>query len=268
MLSTLPFASLLALVPAVLAHGDHGMPDTPAIRAAGVAHRAKYDAWLAARKQKRDSTWQDEAALLGAFSILIKAGVPHCCARRLIEFVSFRAALYRRRLDPSQECAYYSYAPVTEAKAQFPTIWETATIVAGDTAAQEKFNEINSTLPSYIVPKGTHNGDFSSFTPTYNRSDPDCWWTFNNCVDSKYSYLKDNNVADIWRVPEPETFGLQFDDGPNCTHNAFYDFLKEQDVTASMFYIGSNVLDWPLQAQRGYQEGHELCVHTWSRPAV
>lgn len=70
-------------------------------------------------------------------------------------------------------------------------------------------------------------------------------------------------MADIWRVPEPETFGLQFDDGPNCTHNAFYDFLKEQDVTASMFYIGSNVLDWPLQAQRGYQEGHEICVHTW-----
>lgn len=64
MLSTIPLASLLALVPAVLAHGNHGMPDTPAIRAAGVAHRAKYDAWLAARR-KRDSTWQDEAAILG-----------------------------------------------------------------------------------------------------------------------------------------------------------------------------------------------------------
>lgn len=68
MLSTLPVASLLALVPAVLAHGDHGMPDTPAIRAAGIAHRAKYDAWLAARKTKRDSTWQDEAAIKGVFA--------------------------------------------------------------------------------------------------------------------------------------------------------------------------------------------------------
>ena len=27
-----------------------------------------------------------------------------------------------------------------------------------------------------------------------------------------------------------------------------------------MFYIGSNVMDWPLEAQRGVQDGHEICV--------
>ena len=31
-----------------------------------------------------------------------------------------------------------------------------------------------------------------------------------------------------------------------------------------MFYIGSNVLDWPLEAQRGIVDGHHICVHTWS----
>ena len=31
-----------------------------------------------------------------------------------------------------------------------------------------------------------------------------------------------------------------------------------------MFYIGSNVLDWPYQAQRGIVDGHDICVHTWS----
>lgn len=165
--------------------------------------------------------------------------------------------------DPSQECAYYAYEPVTTAKASFPTIWETASIVTGDTEAQTLFNTINATLPSYIAVKGSgsHNGDWSSVS--YNATDPDCWWTWNGCVNSKYDYLVSNNVADIYKVPEPETFGLNFDDGPNCTHNAFYDFLKEKDLTASMFYIGSNVLDWPLQAQRGYEEGHEICVHTW-----
>ena len=30
------------------------------------------------------------------------------------------------------------------------------------------------------------------------------------------------------------------------------------------FYIGSNVIDWPLQAMRGLEDGHEICVHTWS----
>lgn len=27
-----------------------------------------------------------------------------------------------------------------------------------------------------------------------------------------------------------------------------------------MFYIGSNVMDWPLEAQRGLADGHEICV--------
>ena len=40
--------------------------------------------------------------------------------------------------------------------------------------------------------------------------------------------------------------GYAFDDGPNCTHNAFYDYLSSEKQKATMFYIGSNVLDWPL----------------------
>lgn len=31
-----------------------------------------------------------------------------------------------------------------------------------------------------------------------------------------------------------------------------------------MFYIGTNVVQWPLQAQRGLVDGHDICVHTWS----
>lgn len=30
-----------------------------------------------------------------------------------------------------------------------------------------------------------------------------------------------------------------------------------------MFYIGSNVLDWPLEAQRAVADGHEICVREW-----
>lgn len=33
-----------------------------------------------------------------------------------------------------------------------------------------------------------------------------------------------------------------------------------------MFYIGSNVADWPNEAQRGLADGHQICVHTWSHP--
>jgi hypothetical protein len=65
---------------------------------------------------------------------------------------------------------------------------------------------------------------------------------------------------DTWQVPEPLTMGYGFDDGPNCSHNAFYDFLLNNSQKASMFYIGSSVIDWPLEAQRAIQDGHEICV--------
>ena len=60
-------------------------------------------------------------------------------------------------------------------------------------------------------------------------------------------------------VPEPNTMGYGFDDGPNCSHNAFYDYLESQNQKATLFYIGSNVFDWPLQAQRAIADGHEVC---------
>ena len=73
----------------------------------------------------------------------------------------------------------------------------------------------------------------------------------------------------IWLViltnpSQPNTWGLGFDDGPNCSHNTFYNFLSDNDLTATMFYIGSNVMNWPYQAQRGVEDGHQICLHTWS----
>lgn len=47
--------------------------------------------------------------------------------------------------------------------------------------------------------------------------------------------------------------------GPNCSHNAYYDYLQQHNQKATMFYIGSNVIDWPLEAQRGLADGHEIC---------
>lgn len=35
-----------------------------------------------------------------------------------------------------------------------------------------------------------------------------------------------------------------------------------------MFYIGSNVMNWPYGAQRGVKDGHHIAVHTWSHPMM
>ncbi|PWN90313.1 glycoside hydrolase/deacetylase [Acaromyces ingoldii] len=163
----------------------------------------------------------------------------------------------------AQECQAYSLPEVAAMKSSFPTVWQSAAIVSGDTAANNVWNEIQQSgiIPSDVKQKGTGGkGDFTSVTPTYSKSDPDCWWSYNNCVTPKHSKIPD----DIYQCPEPETWGLTFDDGPNCSHNAFYDFLRDNKQKASLFYIGSNVMDWPLEAQRGIVEGHHVCVHTWS----
>ncbi|KAK7470316.1 hypothetical protein VKT23_001747 [Stygiomarasmius scandens] len=162
--------------------------------------------------------------------------------------------------DPTEECTVYSYQPVLNAKSGFPTIWQPATIVSTDTEALELWNNISSSIPTDIAVKGTITGDFSNTTSNYSHSDPDCWWSFDQCVTPKLAGLP----MDIAGVPEPMTMGYGFDDGPNCSHNAFYDYLQEQDQRATMFFIGSNVMDWPLEAQRALADGHEICAHTWS----
>jgi hypothetical protein len=161
------------------------------------------------------------------------------------------------------ECVPYYYAPVGAAVAagQFPPVWTPATILASDTNALAKYQSIQSQIPN-IPPNGYQpdslEGNWTNFT--YPSSDPDCWWTYSTCTVPKLAGLP----PDLAAVPEPDTLGYGFDDGPNCSHNAFYDFLLQNNQKATMFYIGSNVIDWPLEAQRGLADGHEICVHTWS----
>ena len=54
-------------------------------------------------------------------------------------------------------------------------------------------------------------------------------------------------------------FSTTLDDGPNCTHNVFYNYLAGQNQV-TMFYIGSNVLGWLIEEQRALADGHEICA--------
>ncbi|KAN0114188.1 chitin deacetylase [Russula decolorans] len=160
--------------------------------------------------------------------------------------------------DPNTECTVYSYPPVAQNINNFPTIWQPATLLANDVNGQALWQKIASGVPN-IPPKGQLNG--STINVTYDSADdPDCWWTIHQCTTPKVSGLP----SDVASIPEPKTMGYGFDDGPNCTHNIFYNYLSSQSQKATMFYIGSSVLDWPLEAQRAIADGHEICAHTWS----
>lgn len=161
--------------------------------------------------------------------------------------------------DPTLECAHYYNAEVNALVASYPPVWQIASIVQGDDEATQAYNAIvnDPNFPN-LPPKGTPQGDFTGVN--YTDADPDCWWSWSRCDTPKHANLP----ADTTTCPEPDTWGLSLDDGPNCTHNALYDYLQENDYTASLFFIGSNVIDWPFQAQRGLHDGHDIGVHTWS----
>ncbi|KAJ7142977.1 hypothetical protein C8R44DRAFT_866231 [Mycena epipterygia] len=69
-----------------------------------------------------------------------------------------------------------------------------------------------------------------------------------------------------FRFATPRTLGFGFDDGPNCSHNAFYNYLLAQEQKATMSFIRLNVQVYPLEAARAVADGHQICVHTWSHP--
>ena len=149
---------------------------------------------------------------------------------------------------------------------QIPKSGQIATLADGDDEGKKVWNEIKNSgiIPSNVKPKkGTQNhmGLDQSGQNSYDKSkDPDCWWSINKCTKPKAKGIPE----DLDRCDEKSTWGLTFDDGPNCSHNEFYDFLQKEKLRATMFYIGTNIANHPYQAQRALADGHDVCVHTWS----
>ncbi|CAO3650249.1 unnamed protein product [Cunninghamella blakesleeana] len=167
-------------------------------------------------------------------------------------------------IDPPTECTYYQPDPslFNFTASEWPTPWDIATSNGMNTSTEftALYNSIDwSKAPS--IPVRTVNTDGSLNMTGYDaQNDPDCWWSSSLCTTPK---LHDVN-PDISECLEPDTWGLTYDDGPNCSHNAFYDYLQQQNLKASLFYIGSNAVDWPYQAMRGAKDGHHISSHTWS----
>lgn len=176
------------------------------------------------------------------------------------------AAEMAQTSDAATQCGPYGVAGSDQLSKMYPKAGQVAQIVQGDNDAQQLWQEIQKSgaLPKSMKPKAGTDGNMGidqQAMSSYNTTaDTDCWWSATGCTTPRQSKFP----ADIKDCNEPSTWGLTFDDGPNCSHNAFYDYLKEQKLKATLFYIGTNVIDLPLQAQRGLADGHDVCVHTWS----
>ncbi|WFD36384.1 hypothetical protein MCUN1_003263 [Malassezia cuniculi] len=183
------------------------------------------------------------------------------------------AASFAKIVDPKKECKWYSEPTLSKIMdKQFPSTEGIASIVDGDEDAKKIWQEIQDSgiIPGHVKVKDGSSNNYSvdsSALHDYNtKSDPDCWWTASKCTTPKTN--ADKIGSDLERCEEPSTWGLTFDDGPHCAHNEFYNFLQEHKLRASMFFIGSNVVSYPLQAQRALVDGHDLCVHSWSHHSM
>ncbi|MFC4303654.1 polysaccharide deacetylase family protein [Cohnella boryungensis] len=68
-------------------------------------------------------------------------------------------------------------------------------------------------------------------------------------------------VKDVHR----KLVALTFDDGPDHKYTErILDILKEHDVKATFFLVGTQVKKYPKTAKRIAEEGHSIGNHTWS----
>ncbi|KAI8072577.1 hypothetical protein BC940DRAFT_292921 [Gongronella butleri] len=156
----------------------------------------------------------------------------------------------------------------------YPEPWASPDTTAAE--VQAAYNSIDwSKVPAAPVNKDQSNGDIS-FQGYNADSDPYCWWSDTNCVKPKVDYLPE----DVYNCPNVGDWGLNYDDGPynyadndpvlnNYSEPQLYNFLAEHNnQKATLFYIGSNVVTYPAAAQRALNDGHIICVHTWSHPQM
>ncbi|KAI9000987.1 hypothetical protein BD414DRAFT_473280 [Trametes punicea] len=80
------------------------------------------------------------------------------------------------------------------------------------------------------------------------------------------TYKCRNNATDIWDAPDG-VFAASFDDGPLDTSVPLYQFLKENNVHATHFMIGVNIIGYPDEFKMAFEDNQDdIAVHTWTHP--
>lgn len=108
------------------------------------------------------------------------------------------------------------------------------------------------------IPQATQSNPNAS--PTYpsgvNPSSPQvCSWTYGCRLNGT-----------IYDAP-PGVVGLSFDDGPLPPGDTLYTFLRQNQVKATHFFIGINILNNWNQFNTAFQTNQDdIAVHTWTHP--
>ena len=103
------------------------------------------------------------------------------------------------------------------------------------------------------------NGDPRPGGPQRGLRNPDLFLPSNLPPGARVSYSSTNVSGNY--------IALTFDDGPHPTHTPrLLDILKQRNVKATFYVIGSNVSRHPHIVRRILAEGHEIGNHTQNHP--
>ncbi|KAJ7711446.1 chitin deacetylase [Mycena metata] len=113
-------------------------------------------------------------------------------------------------------------------------------------------------LDGYDIPDISPTTDGSCVNDTAAAADAAKrgWWTCGGYT----------RATDITACPDKMTWGVSFDDGPAPYSTNLLQFLKQENVSATFFVVGSRVIEYPSILINEYMAGHEISVHTWSHP--
>ncbi|KAJ7142131.1 carbohydrate esterase family 4 protein [Mycena crocata] len=106
------------------------------------------------------------------------------------------------------------------------------------------------------IPVATDNGDDN---PTYSAgNDP-------NSPQICSATYQCRIPGDIWDAPDGY-LGISFDDGPLPASDALLTFLQSKNQPVTHFMIGSNIIFYPDEFKKSFDQGDDIAVHTWTHP--
>ncbi|MBP3413458.1 MAG: polysaccharide deacetylase family protein, partial [Oscillospiraceae bacterium] len=67
---------------------------------------------------------------------------------------------------------------------------------------------------------------------------------------------------------QKKLIAITFDDGPSGVTGRLLDGLKARGAKATFFMLGSCAANYPNTVRRAYEEGHQICSHSYDHPAL
>lgn len=181
-------------------------------------------------------------------------------------FTKRNALMERWDQDPNGETAKLFKRATSDAAVGSPE-WRNAYPAPGATPGSDRIPQAwkdrlaevkkSSAWPTY-GPSNPNNG-YPQYTGANGTSlagnDPSvCSFTY-ECVGE----------GDIYNAPDG-VIGLNFDDGPTQFSGELYDFIEANNISATHFMIGGNIVNLPDVFQRAWNDGGSIAVHTYSHP--